>query len=168
MFHQFHHLPINAGIKIWTWSCRGLSSMRLPFRRTSKWSLWEDLHFHWLPYEGSVLIFELHSIKMVGRVGFEPTMFTSKGAWFTVTCVRPATQTYPWLKWRKWQDLNPHATSLRLLAVFKTAPLPIRVTLPYGGSNWIWTNDAHAFNVSLYQLSYRAIMVEPKGLAPLP
>ena len=119
------------------------------------------------PYERSVLLFELHSIKMVGEVGVEPTMFT---LWVAdLQSVGVATShTLPWLKWRKWQDSNPHATSLRLLAVFKTAPLPIRVTLPYGGSNWTWTNDAHAFNVSLYQLSYRAIMVEPKGLAPLP
>lgn len=47
--------------------------MRLPFRHTSKWSLLEDLHFHRLPYERSVLLFRLHSNKMVGRVGFEPT-----------------------------------------------------------------------------------------------
>ena len=167
MFHQFHHLPINAGIKTWTWSCRGLSSMRLPFRHTSKWSLWEDSHFHRLPYERSVPLFELHSNKMVGEVGVEPTMFTLRVA--DLQSVGIATShTLPWLKWRKWQDSNPHATSLRLLAVFKTAPLPVRVTLPYGGSDWTWTNDAHAFNVSLYQLSYRAIMVEPKGLAPLP
>ena len=46
--------------------------MRLPFRHTSKWSLLEDLHFHRLPYEGSVLLFELHSIKMVGEEGVAP------------------------------------------------------------------------------------------------
>lgn len=33
--------------------------------------------------------------------------------------------------WRSKRDSNPHTASLRLLLVFKTNPLPVRVIAPY-------------------------------------
>ncbi|MDK2901117.1 MAG: hypothetical protein PWR14_21 [Thermosediminibacterales bacterium] len=63
--------------------------------------------------------------------------------------------------WSRWWDLNPQP------ADYKSAALPIELHRLFGGPTWTRTRDQPVMSRLLYQLSYRPVLVTPRGFEPL-